>query len=47
MQTKTDDVNIRIDRASYRRLKMNAAKYSITLKETVGILSLAKFPVKI
>lgn len=37
--TKSKDVNIRIDRKTYKRLKIRAAKHGITLKETVDVLS--------
>ena len=37
MQTK--DVNIRIDRKTYKKLKVQAAKIGITLKRVVEILT--------
>ena len=38
MQTKTKDVNIRIDRKTYKNLKVGAAKLGMTLKAYVEYL---------
>lgn len=36
------DANIRIDRSTYKRLKVSAARMGATLKELVEMLSFAK-----
>ena len=36
---KTGDVNIRIDRKTYKKLKIRALKNDISLKEVVAVLA--------
>ena len=36
---KTEDVNIRVRRATYKKLKVRAAKEGVTLKELVARLA--------
>ena len=42
----TTDVNIRIDKRTHRLLKMTAAKYEISIKQLVALLSMTKFPIQ-
>lgn len=42
----TTDVNIRIDKRTHRLLKITAAKYEISIKQLVALLSMTKYPVR-
>lgn len=44
---ENDDVNIRIRKSVHKVLKVKAARYGMSLKDFIGILSIVKIPAKI
>lgn len=42
----TQDVNIRIDKRTHRLLKITAAKYELSIKQLVALLSMTKYPIQ-